>query len=150
MDIIIKNINKAFLKDNISTFIEILKKEPFEYWNESNFYYELPLKFNLSLSVIQKEKLIGYIIASKKDDSAYIHKFMVDKNYRGNNIGGIIQKAFEDNVLKVGLKSIRLSVLKNNDRAIKFYINHNYTIDGERVDSVNNIEILSMKKLLKQ
>ena len=73
---------------------------------------------------------------------------MVDRNFRGNNIGGIIQNAFEENALKNGLKTICLSVLKENYRAIKFYSNHNYIVTGERVDNINNVKILSMEKLL--
>ena len=87
MDIIIQTLSEEFLRKHISTFIELLKNEPNEYWNKTHFLKELPRKFFYSQTVLFDKKIIGYLIASQKKDSVYVHKLMVHQSYRSLGIG---------------------------------------------------------------
>ena len=81
-------LTKDYLVKNINDFINILKEIPNEYWSENNFILDLPGKWDYSICITNKSnKLIGYIIASEKNDCVHIHKFMVNENYRNKKIG---------------------------------------------------------------
>ncbi len=127
-------------------FIQIIKDEPFEYWSEEHFLKELPLKFELSLVAVNDFQIVGYIIASANVDCAYIHKFMVDSSYRGQQIGTMLQDVFNKNLIKLGFFSIKLCVMGTNKKAISFYKKNGYFPIGRKMDSINNVELITMKK----
>lgn len=146
MDYIIRNLTKNYLLENIIQFKNILKDEKYEYWDEKNFLIEKDLKFNLSLVISKENEIIGYIIASQKNSTAYIHKFMIKKEFRSFGIGSKLLKEFERNALKYNLYSIELSVIEDNTNAIKFYLKNNFKIIGKRKDIINNINLLILTK----
>ena len=147
-DILIERLTKGVLKDHLESFIQILNNEPFEYWTNEHFLKELPLKYELSQVAFLDTQAVGYIIASKKTDAVYIHKFMVDSTYRDMQIGSRLQKVFEENAMHLGHKSVQLSVIHNNLAALRFYKKNGYTIFEERMDKINNIKLCSMQKTL--
>ena len=149
MDIVIKKISKKYLEANIIDFVNILKNEMYEYWQDEHFLLELPMKFELSIMALDNNKLIGYIIASKKKYIAYIHKFMVSKKYRGRSVGSLLQKEFENNILKQNISIIYLSVYSDNTKAINFYKKNYYFKYKFRQDDFEN-EIIIMKKDISQ
>jgi ribosomal protein S18 acetylase RimI-like enzyme len=150
MDFIIKKLNKEYLQTNISAFIDILKDEPYEYWNEDNFLFYLPEKFELSYTLELDGVIAAYIISSLKDGKiAYIHKFMTKKDYRSLGLGKLILSVYEMNCFRNGLAQIQLSVVKLNYKAINFYKKNGFSIISERHDINNNIELTIMNKNLK-
>ncbi|MBS4034551.1 MAG: GNAT family N-acetyltransferase [Ignavibacterium sp.] len=147
MDIIIKKLDRNYLKTNIEAFINILKNEPYEYWDEQNFLIDLLYKYDLSYYLELDEVLVSYIISSiKQNRVAYIHKFMTDKNYRSKGLGSLIFKVFVLNCSQNNISEIQLSVIKSNDAAIKFYSNNGFSIISDKWDNINNIESLLMLK----
>jgi ribosomal protein S18 acetylase RimI-like enzyme len=148
MDIVIADISEQFLNQYIDRFIEILKEEPFEYWDRENFMRPLPFKFDLSKCALIDGKIIGYIIASKKGDDAYIHKFMVDLHYRNNQVGQKLELAFEKRVREHSLAAISLCVLVSNEGALRFYLRNGFIKDQQRIDNITKSELTIMKKIL--
>jgi ribosomal protein S18 acetylase RimI-like enzyme len=147
MDIIIKSLSKDYLERNIDEFINILKEFPYEYWNKKHFLLDLPRKFDLSLYALKDNMLVGYIIASQKEDYAYIHKFMVRNEFRSFGIGGKLQQGLEHNSLSLMLYQIRLAVYDFNKKAISFYLKHNYKVIGKRFDRDLRKLLVMNKKL---
>jgi len=147
MDILIKKLNKEYLKSNLVSFIEILKFESYEYWNEENFLIELPGKFDLSYYLELNDVLVSYVISSiKQSKTAHIHKLMTDNGHRGIGLGKLILKVFEMNCKAQEINTIELSVIKSNEKAVNFYQNNGYIAFSDKVDSKNYIELLLMKK----
>jgi ribosomal protein S18 acetylase RimI-like enzyme len=149
MDIIIETLSKEFLKKNIKDFIEILKDEPCEYWKEEHFIKELTGKFDISFIALNKNILVGYIIASIKQEGAYIHKFMISGQYRGRGIGSDLQYSFESKVKLLNLKKIFLTLFAENNNTLKFYEKNGFNKIGERTDSVTFRALIIMEKDLK-
>ena len=148
MDIIEKIITKQLLIERVSEFIKILESEKFEYWNAENFLKDLYGKYEISVCFLINDKLIAYIIASQKDDTAHIHKFMVSYDYRNFGIGAKLQIFFENNLKIKGLKKLSLWVVSENYRAQNFYYKLGYNIKDNRLDTRNNIELKLMTKEL--
>jgi len=146
MDIVINDISEEFLSQNVDSFIEILHRVPYEYWVRDNFLKSLPYKYKLSIYATTYGQIVGYIIASRKKTIAYIHKFMVKKEYRNLQVGKRLQIEFEEKVKENGLKTISLSVIKTNSDAIRFYEKNGYTMEQLKTDHVNKLELILMKK----
>lgn len=148
MDITIKRLTKEFLRKNLQEFIDILKDEPDEYWQEENFKKEMHGKFNLSFIALYKETLVGYIIASVKQNGAYIHKFMILKKHRSRGIGTLLQNEFETKVEQLDLQKISLTLLFENKKVLKFYENNGFYKAGERKDTVTSRLLIIMEKIV--
>lgn len=132
----IKALSKRYLQKNIALFIDIAREFPNEQWKEEHFLLELPNKFKLSLVAIINGKLVGYIIASQKNNHAYIHLFIVKKEYQGEKIGTRLQENFEEHCGVYFLSEIKLTVHDSNHKAFLFYKYNGYKIsrykEGQR------------------
>lgn len=146
MDILIHKTSPEYLENNCDSFISILKDQENEYWTKDNFLKLLPGKFNLSLHATIDDKLTGYLIASTKNESVYIHKFMVDRQYRGNKIGHNLLQRFFEITKQLSYNKIELTVEGDNLPAIKFYRNNGFIISGSRCDSVTGNKLIKMTK----
>src|SRR5574344_537360 len=97
-DIKFKILKKDVLLENINTMFMLSDDLDNDYWIESHYLKDLPLKFDISLAAFINNKIVGFIIASKKD-VIHIHRFVVGKEYRNMGIGALLQQEFE-NILK--------------------------------------------------
>jgi len=135
-------IDKEYMRKNVITFISIIKNVPNEYWSEDHFLEDLKGKWDYSIGIKRDNLLIAFIIASIKDDSIHIHKFMVRENYRSQGIGKILLDHFIS-ITSNNFKSITLKVYKENQKAIEFYRANDFTINVEYEDLVGMIRRIS-------
>ena len=87
-------------------------------------------------------------LEKKQKNIAFIFYVGIDEKLRGKGFGTTAMKMIEIEIKKIGLKTIRLHVLKDNLSAIKIYNKLGYTIytdyDKYDVDDPGNI----MEKVL--
>lgn len=96
-----------------------------EIWSIEHFKYNLPKKFDYSFVLFENDILIGYVVASEKNDAVYIHRFAVSK--RGE------AKIFFEEILKsYKNKSIYLMVNTINTQAIEFYKQFTFYIVNDK------------------
>jgi len=145
--IVIKVLSKRYLQRNIAVFIDILKELSNEQWKEEHFLLELPNKFKLSLVAIINGKPVGYIIASQKNNYAYIHMFVVKKEYQGKQVGTKLQEVFEKRCTRYGLPKIMLAVHDSNRKAISFYKRNGYKTSRCKKDKFGEKLIIPEKVL---
>jgi ribosomal protein S18 acetylase RimI-like enzyme len=118
----IKPLDKKFLETNIDGFTGILKGIEHEYWERQHFLLDLPAKWVYSLVALDASgKIIGYVIASKKDSHIHIHKFMIEKTVRCLGLGRELLAYLCNKCIDGNIEAISLKVYKDNTRAIKFY-----------------------------
>jgi len=95
-----------------------------EEWNCDNFLHDLPEKWNLSRFLFLNDKLIGYLICSKKENSFHIHRFVVSEKYQNKGAGSLLLNALIYSIPKGNL--LTLKVKKYNKNAIQFYEKRNF------------------------
>lgn len=71
-----------------------------------------------------ENRLIGYLIASKKKCSYHIHKLMIEKEHRSMGIGRKLIEQFRTSLPNGS--NITLKVSENNQKAIDFYKRHGF------------------------
>lgn len=126
----VQKLEKNFLKKHIDEFINIIKNEPHEDWQEEHFLLELPGKWHFSMVVLGPQKeILGFMIVSQKEnDRVHIHKFMVKKNWRGKGIGSLLLSELYKKCKQHGIKRMSLKVYRDNPRAINFYRRYGFSI----------------------
>jgi len=126
-NVFIQNLTKNFLDDRMDEFLDILKDIPLEYWTKENFLTELNGKWKYSTVALNEEKnVIGYIIASEKESSIHIHKFMIANGYRNLGFGKLLLENFEKRCKDYNKNYITLKVYLSNIKAISFYKRYNF------------------------
>jgi len=141
MDITFIKISKEFLSLNIQEFISLLNNIPNEYWNKDCFLLDLDGKWENSIALINNNKILGYIIASIKDNNLHIHKFMIHSDFRSKGLG----KVLFDQFIKINKKdfdNITLKLYSDNVGAKKFYWKL-----GFEITEINNELLFGIKKL---
>ena len=116
----IADLKKGFLIERMSGFLEIDKVIQQELWNESNFLSDLPNKWDLSLIAMFNKKLIGYLIASRKEFSVHIHRLAIAQKFQSDGVGRAMVLRLTEKVESFKLP-IMLKVHQENIRAVKFY-----------------------------
>jgi ribosomal protein S18 acetylase RimI-like enzyme len=115
-------LNKALLIENIAQFLNILEEFPNEYWKEEHFLTDIKGKWEYSVYLKMPDKTVGgYIIASERNNSVHIHKFMIRKDLRNRGYGKSSFSVFQDYCKSQGKEAITLKVQKLNFDAIRFY-----------------------------
>ena len=101
-------------------------------------------KYNVFWLAFVDELPIGYAKLKKYSpieeiadkNCAQLQKIYLRKDYLNQQIGALLQQALFDEVIKLGKKTIWLSVLKTNFRAIRFYKKYGFVTVGEHLFSV--------------
>lgn len=122
-------LTKNFVSANIADFIRLNREnvDSRMFWSEENFLLDTESKWDLSFAYIEKNKLVAYIFASKKDNNTcHINLIMVAKEYRGKKFGSkMIDELFQD-LIEKNFHQLTLWVYSNLKHLILFYENLGY------------------------
>ena len=119
----IRPVNKQLLMDHLNEMIAMAHRNiSDEYWASEHFLHELKDKWRLSFLVFEKNNLIGFLIASRKENSVHIHKFIVDEKMQRNGVGGLML----EHLLHSVDDTVTLKVSIGNVKALSFYEKHGF------------------------
>ncbi|MEM4489926.1 MAG: GNAT family N-acetyltransferase [Desulfurococcaceae archaeon] len=126
-------IRKTWRRD-LSAITEIYNSAKEELGKEDSYWFNAVLKSRsrriVFLVAEVNDKVVGFILAYRNKDRAYIENIAVHENYRNMGIGRILIAEAEKHLFKHGAKSIYLSVKNWNMKALNFYIRQGYGIRG--------------------
>lgn len=139
MDTLFKTLNRDFLMKHVNEFISMCQRNmQDEYWNESHFLTELPGKWHYSFYAVEGSVVKAFIIASEKEQSVHIHKFVVDRPFQREGLGGRML----NQIAELAPKPITLKVRTDNEKAISFYNKEKfvvYSMDKEMQSMIRSI-----------
>lgn len=75
-------------------------------------------------------EVVGFAIAYRHRDTAYVDSIAVDPGFRGAGIGKVLLDTLEKTLVEDGANLIALSVKDGNKRALDFYLRNGYTLKG--------------------
>lgn len=118
-------LTKETLETNLNSFIELSKTITplrLQYWNEQHFRMDFAGKWDYSLVAIDKNIIVGYIIATLRDKSCvHINKMVVSKEFRSKGIGEkLIMKLLDTSQISK-ISKVHLFTHVENIGAKKFY-----------------------------
>jgi ribosomal protein S18 acetylase RimI-like enzyme len=71
---------------------------------------------------------VGFLSAYKYRDTAYIDVIAISKDYRSKGVGSLLLDKAEEELREKGVKTVTLSVKKENTKALDFYLRKDYYI----------------------
>lgn len=121
-DIRIETLSRPTMIAYVAELRKIAADQPDEYWEQEHFLHDLPQKWELSFAVFSRDKLAGYAILSRKDDSSvHLHHFMLGPDSRGLGIGGRMMEEVERRARDAGAATLSLKFRTGNIRVQRFY-----------------------------
>jgi ribosomal protein S18 acetylase RimI-like enzyme len=125
-----KPLSESFLAEHLPDFIDMARRNiTNEYWEASHFLAPLNKKWEYSFYVVDPTgKLMGFLIASKKENSVHIHKFIVDAAFQRSGAGSLMV----DHLLQQHQETITLKVDQENKGAVSFYRKKGFVIVSEQ------------------
>jgi ribosomal-protein-alanine N-acetyltransferase len=132
-EITYSTLTREALQAHLPACIELLAEFPKEYWQEEHFLKELPGKWELSVFASLPQRPCGYIIASRKDQHAHIHKFIVAPAFRSQGVGSAMLDLCLSKASSLDLNAITLWVYAENKHAIRFYHRQGFGMVAERI-----------------
>ena len=152
--LVFKKIEKDFLEANVTQFLKLIKGWKYSVWNEDNFFYELPSKWQFSFGAWSEENLIGFCFASNKiKDSYYIHLIYLSTESRGKSLG----KKMIDHAIKIAkenhIHKIELRCPETNIGSLEFYKKQGFKVaevlkdetSGDEADYYLRLDFLTWK-----
>ncbi|MFC5652720.1 GNAT family N-acetyltransferase [Paenibacillus solisilvae] len=90
-----------------------------------------------------KEEIVGTLLVGWSDpfiweeldneDSGYIHRFAVSRDYLGLGIGTALLEWAENYIWNAGKNLVRLDCMADNERLNQYYQDHGFTFQGVKV-----------------
>lgn len=93
--------------------------------------------------------LVGYLSIKKEDETLFLSKIYVSKEYRGKKIGKSAMNFIEEKAIEMHCKSITLGVNRFNVSAIAAYKAMGFKIIGEMITDIGNGFIMDDYKMEK-
>lgn len=75
----------------------------------------------------EKKEIIGFLIAYKHRDKAYLNTIAISEEHRGKGVGGLLLQTIENELRNRRVELLTLSVKADNTKALDFYLRKDYT-----------------------
>lgn len=99
--------------------------------------------------IYYNDLFVGYISIKKEDNSLFLSKIYVSKDYRRKKIGKEAMIYVSGKALEMNCKSIKLAVNRFNVNAIAAYEAMDFKITGEMITDIGNRFIMDDYKMEK-
>ena len=99
--------------------------------------------------IYYNDQFVGYISIKKEEESLFLSKIYISKEYRGKKIGTSAMNFIEEKAIEMHCKSIRLGVNRFNVSAIAAYKAMGFKIIGEMITDIGNGFIMDDYKMEK-
>jgi ribosomal protein S18 acetylase RimI-like enzyme len=116
-------------------------------WTEEHFLRDLPCKWSLSKVAVRNERVVGFIIGSRKTQGAHVHRFAVAAGVRSQGVGRALLDALLSSANAKQLRVVTLIVAENNLPAVRFYRRAGFAVDDVRVIAGDRRQLSMTKQL---
>ena len=90
-------------------------------WSEEHYLKPLPQKWELSRLISVDSELVGFCLCSAKGGFLWVHRLVVDKDWRGRGLGALVLQELSRAITREGLLGIILKTPEVNLPARSFY-----------------------------
>jgi len=99
--------------------------------------------------IYYNDQFVGYISIKKEEESLFLSKIYISKEYRGKKIGTSAMNFIEEKAIEMNCKSIKLGVNRFNVNTIAAYKAMGFKIIGEMITDIGSGFIMDDYKMEK-
>ena len=103
------------------------------------------MKWDYSLIAMDKNKIVGVWIISKKGDSRHHHLGSIDESYQRAGIGSKIARLSTIRAQELNEKFLTTKVEEENDMSLNFNLKLGCTVYGEEFDEEEGVNYILLR-----
>ncbi len=130
-------LDKEIVIKNYKTLSLVSKQIEGDYWTLENYLTELPMKWKLSEVCLMGSDIIGFNIASLREECFHIHRIVVSENHQNLGVGSLMINSLVEKAKMHKVTSISLKVSTLNKKAFQFYLKRGFINTGISQNQVN-------------
>lgn len=153
-EVSIITLTKKIMLENYDRIKELLDMIPGRKWSRKEIIADRPMKWDYSLLAMDKDKIIGLRLISKKGDSRHHHMTSIDKLYRRSGVGAEMTYRSAKMAMELGETIMTVKVEDGNDMSLNFHLKFGFTIYDEEFNEEEGVKYILLQgtpeKILKK
>ena len=103
------------------------------------------MKWDYSLLAMDKDKIIGVRLISKKGNTRHHHLTSIDKLYRRSGVAGKMTYRSAGMAKKLGESLMTVKVEEGNDMSLNFHLKLRFTVYGEEFNEEEGVNYILLQ-----
>ena len=145
----IEEIQEVAMESWLDTYSSMIPEETIreivDSWYDSEDL-EQQVKDPIFFVAEKDDEVKGFIHASVKDEKAHLHRIYMRPESQGKGTGTELYGRAEEMIRDTGAKFVRLEVMSENSKGLRFYRNRGFEEEKEEKVELNEAEV--MQKVL--
>lgn len=138
-------LTKAIMLENYDRIKELLDLIPGRKWSREEIIADRPMKWEYSLIAMEKDKIIGVRLISKKGNTRHHHMTSIDKLYRRSGVGSKMTYKSARMAKKLGESIVTVKVEEGNDMSLNFHLKLGFTVYGEEFNEEEDVKYILLR-----
>jgi len=143
--ITIVTLTKTLMLENYDRIKKLLDLIPGRKWSREEIIADRPMKWKYSLLAMDKDKIIGVRLISKKGNTRHHHLTSIDKLYRRSGVGREMTYRSAEMAWKLGESIMTVKVEKGNDMSLNFHLKFGFTVYGEEFNEDEGVKYILLR-----
>ena len=138
-------LTKEIMLENYDRIKELLDLIPGRKWSRKEIIADRPMKWDYSLLAMDKDKIIGLRLISKKGNTRHHHMTSIDRLYRRSGIGSKLTYKSAQMALELGEAIMTVKVEDGNDMSLNFHLKFGFTVYGEEFNEEEGVKYILLR-----
>ena len=138
-------LTKVIMLENYDRIKELLDLIPGRKWSREEIIADRPMKWDYSLLAMEKDKIIGVRLISKKGNTRHHHMTSIDKLYRRSGVGSKMMYRSARMAKKFGESIVTVKVEEGNDMSLNFHLKFGFIIYGEEFNEEEGVKYILLR-----
>ena len=138
-------LTKEIMLENYDRIKELLDLVPGRKWSRKEIMADRPMKWDYSLLAMDKDKIIGLRLISKKGNTRHHHMTSIDKLYRRSGVGSKMTYNSALMAIEMGESTMTVKVEDGNDMSLNFHLKFGFKVYGEEFNEEEGVKYILLQ-----
>ena len=120
--LVLAPLTRAMAEEQADRLLELINSIPGRSWSRKELLAQRPDKFRYSRVWLSGNKVLGVVIASRKDEAVHIHQVALDNEYHRRGLGRRAYSEIAGLAASEGLSTVTANCLKSDKGALDFHL----------------------------
>ena len=144
-NIAIITLTNALMLENYDRIKKLLDQIPGRKWSREEILADRPMKWDYSLLAMDKGKIIGLRLISKKGNTRHHHMTSIDKLHRRSGVGSEMNYRSAIMAKESGESFMTVKVEEGNEMSMNFHLKFGFTVYGEEFNNEEGVKYILLR-----